>query len=102
YALASLLTQRTLLRLRGLTYRRRSRKIPPETLRQIDVCLMVGQGLSMIEPLRGAEFQTRALRMALATGDPKRAAVALALEAALEAVAGDRARQRVETLLQQS
>lgn len=103
HAVMSLFLQRLRLWLRGIGYRGRARRQARETtLRQIDVCLVVGKGLSMIEPIRGAEFQTRALRLALGTGDPKRLAIALALEAPLEAASGLKARRRVDRLLEQS
>ena len=69
---------------------------------RFEVCLLVGRGLSMIEPIRGAEFQTRACRLAIRSGDPTRVAIAFGLEAALEAAAGSRARSRVEQLLDRS
>jgi tetratricopeptide (TPR) repeat protein len=72
-----------------------------ESLR-LDVCLTVGRGLSMIEPIQGAEYQTRACRLALDLGDPKRIALTLAIEAALEVTAGYRARRRVARLLERS
>jgi eukaryotic-like serine/threonine-protein kinase len=102
FALTSLFIERARLRMRGLAYRRTSRPAREAILRQIDVCLVVGKGLSMIEPLSGAEFQTRAVRLALSTGDPRRVAIALALEGPLEGIAGHRARRRVDRILDQS
>lgn len=102
FAVISLLRQRLRLWWRGLRYRRAKGPVGEASLNRIDVCLLVGKGLGMIDPIRGAEFQTRALRLALETGDGRRVAIALATEAALEGTAGDRARQRVDRLLDQS
>jgi len=102
YAVLSLLMQRLRLRLGGLAFRPAKQPARENVLRQIDVCLVVGKGLAMLEPIRGAEFQTRALRLSLETGDPKRVALGLGLGAAFEAVAGHRARRRVDGLLDQS
>jgi serine/threonine protein kinase/tetratricopeptide (TPR) repeat protein len=101
-ALASLLFERFRLRVRVLPYRRPSGAAREEMLRQVDVCLVVGKGLAMIEPLRAMEFQSRALRLALTSGDPKRMAIGLALEAAFEGANGHTARRRVNRLLKES
>jgi eukaryotic-like serine/threonine-protein kinase len=101
-AMHSLFMQRLRLRLRGLEPRPASGSVRHDVLRHIDVCLLVGKGLSMLEPLHGAEFQTRALRLSLETGDPKRVALALGLEAAFQSVAGYRVRRRVDRLLEHS
>ncbi len=100
-AVVSLLLERARLRVRRVAVRRRARTVTPEQLAQIDVCLVVGKGLSMLDPIRGASFQTRAVRLALGTGDARRIAVALALQAGLEGAAGHRTRPRVEDLLRQ-
>jgi hypothetical protein len=98
-AVVSLLAERIRLRVRGLTYRQ-PKNVPSDyALRQIDVCLLVGKGLGMIEPIRGALFQSRALRLSLATGDRKRVALALGLEAAFESAEGSKTRHRVNRLL---
>lgn len=101
-ALASLLFERFRLRLRALPFRRPVGAAREEMLRQVDVCLVVGKGLAMIEPLRAMEFQSRALRLALTSGDPKRMAIGLALEAAFEGAAGHTARRRADKLLGES
>jgi serine/threonine protein kinase len=101
-AVVALQVERLRLWARGLRRIPAPRDVPAEELRRLDVCLTVGRGLSMIEPIRGAKFQTRACRLALASGDRKRIALTLALEAALEATAGYRARHRVARLLQRS
>jgi tetratricopeptide (TPR) repeat protein len=101
-ALASLLFERFRLRVHALPYRRPVGAAREEMLRQVDVCLVVGKGLAMIEPLRAMEFQSRALRLALTSGDPKRIAIGLALEAAFEAADGHTARRRVDELLGES
>jgi tetratricopeptide (TPR) repeat protein len=101
-ALTSLFVERVRLRARGLGYRRPRGSSREEILRQIDVCLVVGKGLAMIEPIRVMEFQSRALRLALTAGDPKRVSIALALEAAFEGSAGHAAKKRVDRLLDES
>ena len=101
-AVVALQIERVRLWARGLRRIPAPREVPADELRRLDVCLTVGRGLSMIEPIRGAEFQTRACRLALASGDRKRIALTLALEAALESTAGYRARHRVASLLQRS
>jgi tetratricopeptide (TPR) repeat protein len=102
YAVMSLLTQRLRLWWRGLRYRRAQGADGEASQHRIDVCLLVGKGLSMIDPIRGAEFQTRALRLALETGDLRRVSIALAVEAGLEGTAGQPARPRVDRLLDES
>jgi eukaryotic-like serine/threonine-protein kinase len=47
----------------------------------IDVASSVSEGLGMIEPLRAAAFQARALRLALEAGEPTRIARLRALQA---------------------
>jgi tetratricopeptide (TPR) repeat protein len=101
-ALASLLFERFRLRVHAFPYRRPVGAAREEMLRQVDVCLVVGKGLAMIEPLRAMEFQSRALRLALTAGDPKRIAIGLALEAAFEGSDGHPARRRVDRLLGES
>ena len=102
HAIASLAWQRLLLRIGGVVRRRSAPATDPERDQQFEVCLLVGRGLSMLEPIRGAEFQTRACRLAIRSGHPTREALAFALEAPLEAAAGYRATSRVEQLLDRS
>jgi eukaryotic-like serine/threonine-protein kinase len=99
-ALISLLWHRALLRLRGLSFRRRAEgQVRPLDLTRIDVCWSAVAGLSMVEPVRGADFQTRGLLLALRAGEPERLVRALAMEAAHQSTAGTAAVPRVATLL---
>jgi tetratricopeptide (TPR) repeat protein len=101
-ALASLLFERFRLRAHAFPFRRPVGAAREAMLRQVDVCLVVGKGLAMIEPLRAMEFQSRALRLALTSGDPKRISIGLALEAAFEGSAGHTATRRVNRLIGES
>jgi hypothetical protein len=92
-ALVSLLARRVQLRLRGTAFVERAEEtIRPEELQRIDVGWSVVIGLSVIDPIRGADFQTRSLLLALRAGEPFRVARALAVEAGHLASSGDVAR----------
>jgi len=96
----SLLWHRALLRARGLRFRTRDvSQISAIDLSRIDLCWSAVAGLSMSEPIRGADFQTRGLLLALRAGEPLRIARALAMEAGHRSTVGVTAAPRVTTLL---
>ncbi len=99
-AIISLLWQRLLLRLRGLGFRHRDAvQIPEKELLRIDICHSAAAGLATADTVRGADFQTRQLRLALRAGEPLRVARALGLEATYLATAGTAARGRATRIL---
>ncbi|HWC64812.1 MAG TPA: AAA family ATPase, partial [Thermoanaerobaculia bacterium] len=99
--LVSLLARRARLRLRGLAFRERDeRAIPSAVLRESDVTWSASAGLSMIDILAGASFQTRNLILALRAGEPARIARALAWEAAHSSNDGSRGWRRTGKLLE--
>lgn len=99
-AIISLLYQRAVLWFRGLGYRERpAAEISAAEITRLDTCSAVALGLSMIDPLRGADFQTRYLLLALRSGEPARVARALAYEAGYAAAAGVPAKAKADRLL---
>jgi hypothetical protein len=99
-ALCSLAWQRLRLRGRGLGFRRRDlREIDAGELRRLENCRSAAVGLSMVDPLQGAYFQTRYLLRALRAGEPRHLVQALALEAAHAATGGCFSRRRTDALL---
>jgi serine/threonine protein kinase len=85
----SLLWHRALLGLRGLKFQSRNEsQISAMDLTRIDLCWSAVAGLSMIEPMRGADFQARGLLLALKAGEPARVARALAMEAGHRSTVG--------------
>jgi hypothetical protein len=98
--LAWLILRRAWLRLRGYGFERRdTSQLSAEQLTRIDLCWSAASGLSVIDPVCGAEFQTRGLLLALKAGEPYRVARSLALEAMHVACAGPRSRPKVERLI---
>ncbi|MCO4770945.1 MAG: AAA family ATPase, partial [Deltaproteobacteria bacterium] len=88
-ALASLLARRARVRLRGLNWSEREEaELPARERFRADLCWSIAAGLAMVDPIRGADFQTRSLLLALDGGEPRRVARALAMEGAYSAVAG--------------
>jgi serine/threonine protein kinase len=100
HAVASLLVRRGQLRLRGLGFReRRATDVPEDELRKIDLLGAVSAALGMLDTVRGADFQTRHLLLALKAGEPLRIARALALEGGFSATGGTRTAHRTARIL---
>jgi serine/threonine protein kinase len=88
-SLLSFLFHRLLIRLRGLKFRERdAAQIAPEKLIRIDTCWSLSSGLSMIDTLRGRDYQARHLLLALKAGEPYRIARAISNEAGYSATGG--------------
>ena len=101
-ALASMLFRQVILRLRGFRFREReTSQIPPEILTRIDVCWSAAKGLTLLDPIRGQDFQARHLLLALRAGEPFRVARALAMEAGHSAQGGRRTRARTAQILKE-
>jgi hypothetical protein len=102
-ALWSFLARRAQLRWRGLGFRERSASdISAEQLARADVCWTVASGLSMIDAIRGADFQLRSLLQALRIGEPCRIVRAMALLAGFTATSGGLGRRRAAEMLQKA
>jgi hypothetical protein len=99
-SLASLLWRRAILRLRGLEFRERDlSEIAASDLTRIDVCWSAGVGLSVVDTIRGADFQARGLLLSLEAGEPSRIARSLAMEVAHRASTGGSNRKTSGRLL---
>lgn len=102
-ALASLLYRRALVRARGLSFRERDEtEVAASDLQKIDICWSVSAGLGLIDTIRGADFQSRQLLLALRAGEPYRVVRALAMETAYASAGGTATRARTEKLLRAS
>lgn len=103
YALLLLLFRRLLTQLRGIKFQERdSSQIPAEQLIRIDTCWSAATGLAIVDTIRGSDFQTRHLLLALQVGEPYRIARALSWEIAYSAVSGGRSKKRTEKFIQAS
>ena len=99
-ALASILANRLWLRVIGLRWVQRvPGSLSEREAMRLDVYRSVSQGLGMVDPIRGSDFQTRLLRLTLKSGDPTRVARALLSEANYRSTLGPHTRPQVERLL---
>ncbi len=91
-ALASGLWYQLRVKLRGLDYSSRPEsEIPSDELLRLDVLSAATRGLSLVDVIRGFDFEKRHLLAALQTGEPNRAGRALAMEAiSLSSMGGKR------------
>jgi hypothetical protein len=100
-AAVSLLLRRARIRMRGVRFRERAAdELAPTTLRLIDLTFSLSQGLIWVDVIRGAEFQSRHVLLALRAGEPYRLARALAIEAGFAATSGGRGPRRATHLLE--
>ncbi len=98
-ALMRLLWSRGLLRLRGLRFQERAAgAIPAEELELVDISRSVAVGFSVVDTIRGADYQTRSLLLALKAGEPLRISLSLGWEAVHSSCAGLPARRRTARL----
>jgi len=88
-ALISLLLRRLQISVRGLRFKERAESTILESdLIRLDTCWAVAAGLGSVDLIRGADFQSRHLLLALRSGEPFRVSRALAFEAIFAAARG--------------
>ncbi len=102
-ALLSLILRRLWIRLRGLEFvEREAGSIPEADLFRIDICWSVAAGLGIVDLIRGADFQSRHLLLALRAGEVYRVARAMAFEVTQTAARGGPTRERVSQLVERT
>jgi tetratricopeptide (TPR) repeat protein len=102
-ALMSLLYHRGRLALRGLEHGVRAESsIDPELLHRVDVYWDVAMGLNLVDIIRGVDFQTRCLMLALEAGEPTRLSRCFAVEAVANHSEGRKGRTRSPALFEQA
>ena len=79
--LLQLAWRRFQLRRRGLEFEPRTQELTPDQVNQLDVSWALGRGLGLVDSLVGASYQALHLQLALDSGDERRVARALMIEA---------------------
>lgn len=100
-AFLSLAFRRLLISVRGLHFiERDAGSIPDSDLLRIDICWSVAAGLGVVDLIRGADFQSLHLLLALRSGEISRVARAMSFEIGhVAASGGGDSRERVEELI---
>src|SRR5205807_9108241 len=103
-ALLSLILRRLWIRVRGLSFTERdAASIPEAELLRIDTCWAVAAGLGVVDLIRGADFQSLHLLLALRAGEISRIARAMAFEVSQAAArGGGAAQERVAELIEKT
>lgn len=87
-ALLSSGVRRALVSLRGLRWRPHAADVSTEELNRLEILWTLAMGLSVVDHIRGADFNSRYLLRALSVGDPVHVARALTAEASFLAANG--------------
>jgi predicted ATPase len=102
-ALLSLIFRRALIKLRGLDFaEREAAGIAEADLQRIDICWSIAAGLGIVDLIRGAEFQSRHMLLALRAGEVYRVARAMAFETVQTATRGGPTIARAERLAERT
>ncbi len=102
-AFVSLAWHRLRLRVRGLGWTQRDvREIAESELMRLDTYHAVAHGLSVVDTIRGMDFQARALLLALRTGEPVRVGIALLQEAGFRVAASGTRTSEASRLVDQA
>jgi len=102
-ALFSLIFRRALIKLRGLDFAERDAAVISEAdLQRIDICWSIAAGLGIVDLIRGAEFQSRHMLLALRAGEVYRVARAMAFETVQTATRGGPAIARAARLAERT
>jgi serine/threonine protein kinase/tetratricopeptide (TPR) repeat protein len=102
-ALVSLILRRLWIALRGLEFtERKASEIPEAELARIDISWAVAAGLGMVDLIRGADFQSRHLLLALRAGEVYRVARAMAFEVGQTAARGGAKREQAQALAERT
>lgn len=98
-ALLSLIPRRLWLSLRGFEFTERdASEIPESDLIRIDICRAVAAGLGVVDLIRGADFQSHHLLLALRSGEIYRVARAMSFEVGQIAARGGSAERRAREM----
>src|SRR5262249_42443660 len=95
--------ERAWIRLRGVEFRARdASQIPAEELIRLDTYWTLASVLTVVNTLRGKEFQNRHLLLALRLGEPYRVALAIAMESGYSGLNGWHAKRRTGMLVRRA
>jgi serine/threonine protein kinase/tetratricopeptide (TPR) repeat protein len=101
-ALFSLLMRRSLLALRGYSFRRREEvDVDAELLKRIDACYAVATGLGSLDFMVAADIQSKGVLLSLEAGEPMRVLRALIYETGFRAAEGG-SQKRTSILMQEA
>ena len=99
-ALLSVLWGRARLALRGVRFHEKdASEIAAAELERVDIHRAVAIGLALVDNIRGADFQTRGLLLALKTGEARRIGVMLGQEAVFRATQGRKSLPKSQAIL---
>jgi len=99
-ALLALIVLRVWIAVRGLSFTETDpTTVPPRTLARIDVAWSTAAGLSVVDNIRAAHFQTRNLLLCLRAGEPSRLVRALVLESVFVGLRGHRSAARARSIV---